>query len=86
MTGRTIEEPSVIDQFVGHARAIVDGKRASPRRAVLVLVEFYDGNNASVISYGVSNDASSAEHLALALAAMNVLTGAACDLNADASN
>lgn len=84
MTGRKIEDPSVIDQFVGHARAIVDGKRASPRRAVLV--EFYDGNNASVISYGVSNDASSAEHLALALAAMNVLTGAARDLNADASN
>lgn len=84
MTGRKIEDPSVIDQLVGHARAIVDGKRESPRRAVLV--EFYDGNHASVISYGVSNDASAAEHLALALAAMNVLTGAARDLNADASN
>ena len=84
MTGRKIEDPSVIDQLVGHARAIVDGKRATPRRAVLV--EFYDGNNASVISYGISHDASAAEHVALALSAMNVLVGAACDLNANASN
>lgn len=84
MTERKIEDPSVIDQFVGHARSIVDGKRATPRRAVLV--EFYDGDDASVISYGISHEAGASENLSLALAAMNVLAGAARELNADASN
>lgn len=84
MTKHAIPDPAVIEQYAGHARAIIDGRLATPRRAVLI--EFYDGDDASVIFYGISHEAGASENLSLALAAMNVLAGAARELNADASN
>lgn len=84
MTEKAIVEPGVVDQYAVHARAIIDGKRPVPKRAVLV--EFFEGMDASAVSYGMADDATANEHLAQVLAAVGVLSGVASTLNAQASN
>jgi len=84
VTSRSIETPPVVDQYAIHARSIIEGKRPVPKRAVLV--EFYDDNDASAVTYGMDDAATATELVALVLCAISVLSGAGSVLNAQASN
>lgn len=77
-------EPELVDQYIMHTTSILNGERPKPIRAVMV--EFFDGKQASAAAYGMGETVCAKETLAQVLAAIHVLSDVAVKLNAQASN
>lgn len=76
-------DPSVAEQFAVMAKDMLDGKLATPTRAVLI--QFYANEGVYAQTYGIGNP-SVREMLSEVLRAQEVLSGVASSLNAQAAN